>query len=184
MSQAPAIKDKDRAQTPRWFFRRVEDRLGLMFCHDACAEPGTAKVPGSFWTIEDNALDIDWRDVLATRIPNYTFQTAVWMNPPYSNLDGWCAKAALEASKGLIVVGLVPDMRSSRWFQRHVHNVASSVFMPDGRINFLNPDGSAMASTNQWPSAVVLWTPWGKDQKSTAYSYFDRNQPKKKRGKP
>jgi hypothetical protein len=93
------------------------------------------------------------------------------MNPPYStpHLEAFTAKAAEESRKGVVVVGLLPHFASSRWFQKNVHNVASAVFMPDGRINFLL-EGKVRGS-NALPSCFPVWTPW---RCNTSYQFFSR----------
>lgn len=151
---------KDEQATPRTVFERIEEVLGVMFTHDVCASAKNKKCV-SYWNKRDDALRQNWA---ARRRPS-----VLWMNPPYSMLPEFTAKAAYEASRGIIVVGLVPHMSSSRWYQRYVHNVASAVFLPDGRINF--ELRGVVRPGNALPSCFPVWTPW---RCSTSYQFFTR----------
>lgn len=160
---------RDKYGTPRHIVWEIESALNVRVAHDVCASEHNT-VAASFWSEETDALSFSWADRLRP-------MTVCWMNPPYSALPAWTAKAAEESRKGLLVVGLVPDMRSSKWFQRNVEGVASLCLLPDGRINF-DPPPEALAdpefkqSSNPWPSCVPVWTPWRTGQ--TQYLRFDR----------
>jgi len=159
---------KDEQATPRAVFERIEEVLNLRFIHDVCATAKNAKCK-SYWNKRDNALKRNWLVEIAE--PHHTAHDihAFWMNPPYSMLPEFTAKAAYEASQGCIVVGLVPHISSSRWYQRYVHNVASTVFLPDGRINF--ELRGVVRPGNALPSCFPVWTPW---LCPTSYQFFKR----------
>ena len=156
-------KLKDEQATPRAVFERIQEVLGVQFAHDVCASAKNKKCK-SFWSKRNNALTISWADTLETRL-----LPVLWMNPPYSMLSEFTEKASYEASKGCIVVGLVPHISSSRWYQENVHNVASTVYLPDGRINF-ELEG-VVRPGNALPSCVPIWTPW---QCATSYQFYTR----------
>jgi phage N-6-adenine-methyltransferase len=160
---------RDRRATPPSVFHRIEYVTGLTFMWDACAETHTSKVPGRCWTKEDDALSIDWHKALTDpSIPGHI--PVVWMNPPYSNPDVWCAKAVEEAAKGLIVMGLLPDDRSTGWYLDHVEDVASVCWVPDKRISFHDEHGVPQDG-NPKGSALPLWTPWR--TRHTTYTRFN-----------
>ena len=161
---------KDEQETPDAIFQRIESVLGVQFVFDVAASKANAKVV-NYWTKEDNALEQDWGDMFARLTYSGAPVPAIWMNPPYSqpHLDLFTAKAAEESKKGLIIVGLLPDFPSSQWYQHNVYGVASSVWMPDGRINFLLE--GKMRGSNALPSCVPVWTPW---RCPTSYQFFDR----------
>ena len=156
-------KHRDLMATPPWLFLRIQQVLCLTIAHDVCAQRSSAKC-ASYWTKNHNALTRDWSSEFPPLTP-------VYMNPPYSQLPEFTAKAVEQASKGLIVVGLVPDTPSSKWYRDHLHGIAASAYRPDGRISFIKPNGKK-AESNMFPSIVPVWTPWQTGQ--TSYAYFDR----------
>lgn len=86
--------------------------------------------------------------------PGLTF-----VNPPYSDVTPWIAKAQTEAARGVEVVMLLPADTSTRWF--HDVLVARASYHPDAllyyrrRIKFLGANGSP-----KFPSLLAYW---GKD---------------------
>lgn len=155
--------ERDLYATPPDIFERIQAVARITFFTDVCAQAWSAKC-GNYWTKRNNALKMKWTDHIDPLQP-------LWMNPPYSDLPAWTEKAAKEASDGLIVMGLVPDTRSSGWYRHNLDGVASTAFVPDGRINFIKPDGKR-APSNMWPSVFPLWTPW--QTGFTQYCYFYR----------
>ena len=158
---------KDEQATPQAIFERIQDALHLLFAWDVCATAKNTKVKGAFWTKRNNALSQAW---VTDNMDFTSDMVAFWMNPPYSMLPEFTAKAAEESQKqSIIVVGLVPHMPSSRWYQKFVHNVASAVYMPDGRINFELK--GVVRPGNALPSCCPIWTPW---RCTTSYNFFNR----------
>lgn len=149
---------RDRRATPRWLFKQIEQMVGVPIVHDVCAEPETAKC-ASFWTAEDDCLMVSWKAFANIKLSGRYNAIAFWMNPPYSNPEPFLAKAVEESAKGLIVVGLLPDDRGARWYQRHIEGVANTLLIPDGRISFHGPDGKPQ-NGNPKPSVIPIWTPW------------------------
>lgn len=160
-------KERDLYATPINIFNRIQSVANIKFVHDVCALKNSAKC-ATWWNKKQNALKIKWSDHFEANSP-------LWMNPPYSQLPEWTEKAALEAQNGLIIMGLVPDCRSSSWYENNLDGVATTAFIPDGRINFIRPNGT-VADSNAFPSVFPLWTPWQTDH--THYSYFDRTEKK------
>lgn len=150
---------RDRRATPWWLFRQIERLLNVPIIHDVCAAKETTKC-ATYWgpDVGVDSLAIDWMGHEATW-GRQVFPFALWMNPPYSDPGPWCEKAAAEAAKGLIVVGLLPDDRGTRWYQDHIEGVASLAFLPSRRISFLGPDGKPQ-NGNPKPSIIPVWTPW------------------------
>jgi phage N-6-adenine-methyltransferase len=154
---------RDLWETPPDVFRAIEAAIRIPFVHDVCADRETSKCV-NYWgpDLGDDALIIDWtREISIAVSLNYGVArpaVAVWMNPPYSNPTPWVRKAAEEAAKGLIVVGLVIHDPSTKWFQQYVEGMASVAFVPDRRISFLQ-DGKPV-NGNPKPSIFPVWTPW------------------------
>lgn len=157
-------EDKDKRQTPISVFNRIQELVNIPLIHDVAAEDHTAKCP-SFWTIEDDALSRDWTEASIGYFNNH----ALWMNPPYSNPEAWVKKAAEEARNGLIVVGLIPDDRSTGWWQKWVEDKASIVYIPNKRISFEDGNGVAQKG-NPKGSAIPVWLPMECDK--TNYQRF------------
>jgi site-specific DNA-methyltransferase (adenine-specific) len=76
----------------------------------------------------------------------------VFMNPPYSNIRAWMAKANAESKKGATVVCLVPARTDTRWF--HESAVGHEIRFIKGRLKF----GGAKASA-PFPSCIVVMRP-------------------------
>lgn len=159
------MKENDRYHTPAYIIEAITRTMGVQITHDVCAEDWSA-VTASYWDLKagEDALKYQWSD-------HFPPLSVMWCNPPYSALPQFTAKCRWEAHQGLIIVGLVPDSRSSRWYQDNVENVATTVFLPDGRLNFIKPDGTVKAG-NPWPSCFPVWTPWRTG--TTTYARFNR----------
>lgn len=148
--------DRDSWATPHHVVENVEEFLGFRFGHDVCASAQNYKAP-RWWSEKEDALSIDWAAALSAwhdRGP-----LAVWMNPPYSNPLPWVMKAAEESRKGLIVVGLLPDDRSTKWYQAGIEGHASLALVPNRRISFLDANGKPI-NGNPKGSVLPIWTPW------------------------
>ena len=76
----------------------------------------------------------------------------VWMNPPYSDLHPWCAKAYEHAKTGETVIALLPAWTDAPWF----HD-----FVSYGRITFLRGKLSYVGRPGYapFPSMIVEWNP-------------------------
>ncbi|MCJ2101944.1 helix-turn-helix domain-containing protein [Methylobacterium sp. E-046] len=129
-------------ETPAELVAALESVFGR-FDLDPCAGSADAKrarVKARVrLTVSDDGLKEPWRGT-------------VFVNPPYGKqLGKWVAKCAGEASRGAVVVGLVPARTDTKWWHMHVVG-AADVFMLRGRLKF--GDGAMPAP---FPSAVVVW---------------------------
>lgn len=84
---------------------------------------------------------------------------SVWLNPPYSMLRQFVAKAAEERRKGATTVMLIPARTDTRAFHDHIWDLSSNSPRPGievrflkGRIRFVGADNSA-----PFPSMVVVF---------------------------
>jgi len=155
-------EDRDKRQTPVAVFDRVRDLLNMPITHDVCAEDHTAKA-GSYWTEEDDSLSKNW----SYELPSHQ---VIWMNPPYSDPATWCKKAYEESQNGLIVVGLLPDDRSTNWYQNWIEDKAQLVYVPNKRISFEDGDGVPQKG-NPKGSIIPVWMPFTFDK--TQYVRFE-----------
>ena len=161
---------KDELETPPEVFERVQDLLGVFFSWDVCANDNNSKCPDYIKKSEENSLELDWhQDFDGCHVPGQK-TVALWMNPPYSNPLPWCEKAAQESKKGVIIVGLLPDDRSCKWYREFIDKEASLCLIPDKRINFINPLTKQVMKGNNRGPVFPVWTPWRTD--TTAYQRF------------
>ena len=132
---AYASSASDEWATPGEFFAAAERAFGP-FDLDPCCTAESAKAP-HFYALPDDGLA-------------YTWFGRVWLNPPYSKIGDWMAKAHATAAAGLgSVVCLVPARTDTRWFWRYA--LPGEVLLLPGRLKFGGSKNSA-----PFPSALVV----------------------------
>jgi len=121
------------------------------------------------WFIDRNldALDRDWLVHGASK------PYIAWLNPPYSRgkIGKFMAKAYLESTKGTVVVCLVRDDPSAKWYQNWVDGKATQVRRLKHRVKF-----KGAKSAYPFPVCVVIYTPEkssGKVTLDTDYILWD-----------
>jgi hypothetical protein len=156
----------DRETTPE-VFADLNDRF--RFTIDVAASKENAKLE-RFYTAEDDGLSKDWSG------------ERVWVNPPYSDIEPWVAKAAKETGRhdtGIparhsrgnlwspgaeLVVMLLPANRTEqKWWQRHVETDRRAgrnrvEFLP-GRMRFIPPGEDSVKPNSRPPfgCCLVIW---------------------------
>jgi len=162
--------DKDNWATSWPCFNRVQDVLGIKFYLDACATPDTAKCD-LFLTKLNNALETDWFKVICDRVffdPTFKInQVAVWCNPPFGLKTEFLEKVVKESKKGLTICVLLPMDMTTTWWTTYVEAHADTIAIPDGRYNFMKPDGKTLTSGVSFSSCFALFTPWGRGNPRT-----------------
>lgn len=84
--------------------------------------------------------------------------TRIWLNPPYGRkLEPFVRRAALEASKGKVVVALIPFRCRAGWWHEAVLGTATEVRCVRKRVKFLLPSGDRPSLTGTCDSCVVVW---------------------------
>jgi len=150
----------DHWATPPEVFERIQELVRLPIVFDVCASSLNAKTHMHFNEGHD-ALSMDWYWEMRGRMNGpQQVSYALWMNPPYSNPTPWVRKANVESTKGLIIVGLLPDDRSTKWYQDNIEGQATICFIPDRRISFINAETGKVQKGNNKGSVIPLWTPW------------------------
>lgn len=127
----------DEWPTPQWLVGQYAAEFGP-FDTDPAATAKSAQAP-LFYTLEDDGLAQVWKG-------------RVWMNPPYSRVGVWMAKARaeVEAGNAELVVCLVPARVDARWY-RAATAAASVVRVLPQRVKFGGCKDSA-----PFPSAVIV----------------------------
>jgi phage N-6-adenine-methyltransferase len=130
-------------ETPPELFEALDREFH--FTLDPCATAENAKCD-RYFTEADDGLDQDWSN------------QRVFMNPPYGReIYAWTAKAKTEASKGALVVGLLPASTDLAWWHDDVVAVGAEVRYIRGRVRFLT--GGAYRASGFFASVVVVWRP-------------------------
>ena len=143
-------KRSDEWETPDELFEAL--RKDFKFTLDAAAVAGNAKCPAYFGP---DHIHVSHQDAL---VYWQTWETegAVWLNPPYSKVKAFVAKALEESSKGETIVMLLPARTDTRWFQDLLYNKPGiDIRFLKGRLKFKGGANSA-----PFPSMVV--TLWGR----------------------
>jgi phage N-6-adenine-methyltransferase len=128
----------DEWETPAKLFHHLDSEFH--FTLDPCATSENAKVK-KYFTKEQNGLYRSWCG------------EKVFMNPPYSRLAQWMAKAFSAArDDGATVVCLVPSRTDVRWWHRYA--MKGEMRFIQGRLQFNNHKNSA-----PFPSSIVVFRP-------------------------
>jgi len=132
----------DRWITPPEIFKPLASEF--QFDLDAAADEETARLPRYLW----DSLDIDWPG------------ERIWLNPPYGRkLEKFVRKAAHEASKGKLVVALIPFRCRAAWWHECIIGKAQEVRCVRKRIKFLRVNGERGNFTGSCDSCIVVWQP-------------------------
>jgi DNA N-6-adenine-methyltransferase (Dam) len=101
--------ESDLWGTPQAEFDKLNDEFG--FTLDACATAENAKC-ARYFTPEQDGLQQDWSGEV------------VFMNPPFSQVGKWIAKAHDAAKVGATVVCIVLPSVNTRWWNRYIEGIA------------------------------------------------------------
>lgn len=131
----------DRWQTPPEIFNPLHAEFS--FDLDAAADEQTKRVP----VFLSDALTLaDWPG------------SRIWLNPPYGlMLEPFVRRACLEASKGKIVVALIPFRCRAAWWHECVIGKAFEVRCVRQRIKFIGLDGKPAKGVGSCDSCIVIW---------------------------
>jgi len=124
----------DEWSTPQDIFESLHKTYN--FTLDPCSN-GNAKCENHF-SIADNGLVRPWA-------PH-----TVFMNPPYSQIGKWMAKAWEESTKGAVVVSLIPSRTDTKWWHSYV--MQGEIQFIRGRLKFGDAKHGA-----PFPSAIVVF---------------------------
>lgn len=112
-AEASRIEREDW-EAPPILFRQYHERH--RFTIDVAANAVNRLVP-RYFDKESDGLRQSW---LGER---------VWLHPPHGEAEHWCKKAMQEASRGVLVVGLIPARTDKAWWRDSVLSVARVRFL-------------------------------------------------------
>lgn len=112
-------------RTPRWLFDVLDERFGP-FLLDAYASPHNALCE-RFYTVDDDGNEQDWADV-------------TFANPEFKAMGPCLEQAVRQAELGRRSIILGPVGCSQDWYHRLA--IQGTVYVPDCRINYDDPEGN------------------------------------------
>lgn len=155
VSQLP----KDQYRTPLQLFESFDSRFhftldGAASSHDTLCS--------RWWGPQGEK-----NDFFDTDSADFVDET-IWLNPPYSMIREFCAHVRKVARPDRRICWLLPMFSDRKWFHEHFWNPLTGMWQPgvrpyfiEGRIRFLNPDGSLPKDGPRFPSIILTENlPW------------------------
>ncbi len=143
---------RDRWQTPLPLFTALDAEFG--FYLDAAADKNNA-LCSHYLTEKDDSLNCDWESY-----------GAIWVNPPYSEIQPWINKAAEQCKMQLQpIVMLIPADTSVGWFNSALETVDEVRLITGGRISFIKAETDKTKNGNTKGSMLLIWRPYIKPRK-------------------
>lgn len=143
------------------------------FALDAAATDYSVSVADSCITEEMDALKVaNWFDLVTDQHKPYP---VAWCNPPFSQKKAFLQKAFEQSANGFIMM-MLPFAPATGWWRSLITHRATTVFVPDGRYNFLNPVSGEIAPGSKFPTCFVLFSPLSQ---SCQWVEFERTDEKK-----
>lgn len=150
---------RDLWQTPQSLFDYYDRRFG--FTIDLAASEENAMC-STFISEEQDALSRDVVDQVIYNFNNHDYEnrgTAIWCNPPYSDIMPWVSLCVnLANDHRTPVVMLIPSDTSVKWFKAAFNNCSECHFI-SGRISFINAETQKPVSGNNKGSVVFVFDP-------------------------
>ncbi len=134
--------ESDEWLTPPELFEPLHAKW--RFDTDPCASPaGRLSNFIDGWDITKDGLRQSWEG------------RRLFVNPPYSNIGDWVAKACSVRDLALIVM-LIPARTDTKYWHSYIKPNALAVDFLKGRIKFTRGDGAASTSA-PFPSCLVYF---------------------------
>lgn len=153
----PSLNDQERWQTPPEIWEPLNDEFH--FDLDAFADEQTKRLPRY---LTDALGPQDWPG------------ERIFMNPPYGRkLEPCVRRGYQEASKGKIVVAVIPLRYRGDWAHDVIVGKALEVRPVRMRVSFIRPDGSRGEYTGSCDTQIVVWNGPGPHE-TVLRSFFQR----------
>ena len=164
--------DKDTWQTPKYVFNWLEIKYGS-FDVDGCASSENA--------LCKEYIDSDF-DFLTCSMRGFQNccekeNLKIYVNPPYSDVTPFLIRAKELRDAGHLVVMLLNNDKSTRWYQNHIHGVANEVIdIVGGRIAFIHPVTKQEIKGNSKGQMIVVFDPATQDfvQRSVSLDFVKK----------
>ncbi len=149
-------KSRQDYETPPAFFNAVESRFGRII-HDLAATEANTKVPGSFFSPQQDALHQEWWP-LCSALPTGW----LWLNPPFADIGPWARRCYEQSQRGANILMLVPASVGANWYRDWVHRKAG-VLALNGRLTFVGspdpyPKDLILCCYSAVPGGFDVWT--------------------------
>ncbi|OBW93000.1 DNA N-6-adenine-methyltransferase [Gallibacterium salpingitidis] len=154
--------DKDTWQTPKYLFKWIENRFGWIHL-DGCANKDnalTANWIGKLGVIEDFLVEDICEQLLNVVCDYCDAPLRIFVNPPYSNVTPFLKQAKVIRDAGHMVIMLLNNDKSTRWYQECIYNVANEVIdITGGRVSFIHPVTKQEIKGNSKGQMIVVFDP-------------------------
>lgn len=140
--------------------QRIFDAMDREFNFDldAAASDSNHKC-GGYLTIEDDALRVDWSNLLSFKKPLNDTVKNVWINPPYGRgmIKKFMNKCIEQKEKGVTSVMLVPATLDAQWLP--IQDISEIRIITGGRLTFIHPETCKPVAGNTKGSMFVIFRP-------------------------
>lgn len=158
------LSERDYWRTPRRLVTCIADLLHVQFVLDPCAEWEHAH--GTICINEkEDGLSVNWQRKIfhnLDRLERCVNNPAVFVNPPFSQMDKWADKIIEESRKGLTVVLVHPDTPDTQVYQK-IEDHAFMQLRPDRRINYIKPGEDKETSGVSFPSVISVFNAYPRE---------------------
>jgi phage N-6-adenine-methyltransferase len=159
--------NRDAYRTPPELFAALNAEFDFKL--DACA--GHENALCEFYiTEQENCLTTDWSESAGLMGESGWFS---FMNPPYSDIKPFVARANQMAKKGIGCVMLVMADTSVGWYAEAIRSCQEVRFIVGGRISFLDPETGKPAAGNNKGSMFLIWHPFGRSPLFVSHVWRD-----------
>lgn len=158
-------QSKDYWRTPQ---ELIDDALKLIgakgFDIDVCCSDEDVQIQNSYWCLlesQDALSDIDWfSDNYYSDCFSPIFTTS-FCNPPFSQKWKFFNKAIEQSKKwGKSVLMVLPYTPATKQWHENVHGQDCIIYVPDGRYQYLLPDGTKPVNSCNFETCLILIVPF------------------------
>lgn len=117
----------------------------------------------------EDCLSTDWLDAEGSGDRGWY----AWLNPPYSNIRPFVARASEMATRGVGTVMLVMMDQSVGWYLDAIKTCQEVRLVVGGRLAFLDETGKRVGGNNKG-SMFLIWHPYGRTP--AVVSHIERDE--------